>query len=286
MLTGIIRKSTRLTGTIAPGGRGGGPQSYMPIMIDEIIPDDVTISENIGEIMQAPPITLYSAATSPIEMVIYGADGGVGDYDSTTGKYLIPITVRRTNVFDYNNYNLVALYPDQNTGTATASTGTQSTLRSFVIPVTPGKTYCFSARRGVYKRFRLAGYAATPTAGMEGTAPATAKATGDGKYGYAIFTVPSNVTCVLLMMFSDLTEDEIADLVTSEALELLVIESDDVVTYYKSTKTITLEAPVDAAHAAVLPDSLQPDLVSGGNVLTVDTTVQPAAVYIQYNELR
>lgn len=258
----------------------------MPITIDEIIPEDVTISENIGEIMQAPPITLYSVATSPIEMVIYGADSGVGDYDEATGKYQIPITVRRKNIFDFQNYNLVALYPDANNGTATAATGPNRTARSLVIPVTPGKTYCFSARRGVYNRFRLAGYADVPTDGMEGTEPLTARSTGDGNYDYIIFTVPSNVNYVMSFMFKDFSDEEIAEMIESEALELLVTESNDVVTYYKAVKTITLYDPVDAAHAVVLPDSLKPDLVIGGNVLTVDTTVQPAAVYIRYNELR
>ncbi len=157
MPTGVIRRGGGLTGRISTGS-GGGPSSYIPLDVEEIEVVDTIIGSMIGEVQQAPPVTINSAGTDTIAMTIYGADGGVGDYDSTTGKYDIPIVVDRTNLFDCTDYDLEALYPEQTSGVVKASTGANANFRSLLLPITAGKTYSISYNRsqGSTDRYRLA----------------------------------------------------------------------------------------------------------------------------------
>lgn len=284
MLTGYITPRQKLTGRLTLG-TGGGPQSYMPIMIDEIIPEDVTISESIGELMQAPPITISSAGTEPIDMTIYGADGGVGDYDSTTGKYLLPINVRRTNIFNSGDYDLVAMHPEQNTGVATASTGTKARFRSLLLPVTAGKTYCISAKRAYVDRFRLAAYAsATPVSGEECLYYSNGSYNTD--YRWHVFTAPEGATSILLFLWAERDPTTIPALIADQTVELLMCESSEVVYYYSQTTTVTLDEPLLLGQYANLSGSDLPTLCVGSNTIAIDTTVQPDAVYIRYFEMR
>lgn len=90
MLTGYIKKTTTLTGTLT------APSGGSDITATEITPEiatAVTYTESIGTL----PLNFSSSGSSLEDFTIYGASGGVGDLDSSTGKYKIPITVTNTD---------------------------------------------------------------------------------------------------------------------------------------------------------------------------------------------
>lgn len=284
MPTGVIRRGGGLTGRISTGS-GGGPSSYIPLDVEEIEVVDTIIGSMIGEVQQAPPITINSAGTDTIAMTIYGADGGVGDYDSTTGKYLLPINVRRTNIFNSGDYDLVAMHPEQNTGVATASTGTKARFRSLLLPVTAGKTYCISAKRAYVDRFRLAAYAsATPVSGEECLYYSNGSYNTD--YRWHVFTAPEGATSILLFLWAERDPTTIPALIADQTVELLMCESSEVVYYYSQTTTVALDEPLLLGQYANLSGSDLPTLCVGSNTITIDTTVQPGEVYIRYFEMR
>ena len=286
MPTGVIRRGGSLTGRISTGS-GGGPSSYIPLDVEEIEVVDTIIGSMIGEVQQAPPITISSAGTDTIAMTIYGADGGVGDYNSNTGKYDIPIVVDRTNLFNYSNPNMVDYYPYNNTGECKKASGANAKYRSFLIPVTAGKTYCVSAVRGTGNTFRVATYSgATPAAGDACTYWSNGTRTDDNIYIYSVFTAPEGAQSLLVFLFSSKTEEEIAALVSSRTLQLQVCESFEHVTYYHDVTTVSVDEPLLAGQYAVLTGSNLPTLCVGSNTITIDTTVQPGEVYIRYFEMR
>lgn len=284
MPTGVIRRGGGLTGRISTGS-GGRPSSYIPLDVEEIEVVDTIIGSMIGEVQQEPPVTINSAGTDTIAMTIYGAEGGVGDYDSTTGKYLLPINVRRTNIFNSGDYDLVAMHPEQNTGVATASTGTKARFRSLLLPVTAGKTYCISAKRAYVDRFRLAAYAsATPVSGEECLYYSNGSYNTD--YRWHVFTAPEGATSILLFLWAERDPTTIPALIADQTVELLMCESSEVVYYYSQTTTVALDEPLLLGQYANLSGSDLPTLCVGSNTIAIDTTVQPGEVYIRYFEMR
>lgn len=284
MPTGVIRRGGGLTGRISTGS-GGGPSSYIPLDVEEIEVVDTIIGSMIGEVQQAPPITINAAGTDTIAMTIYGADGGVGDYDSTTGKYDIPIAVDRTNLFDYANPNVVAFYPYNNTGECKKASGANSKYRSFLIPVTAGKTYCVSVVRGTPNIFRIATYSSTTPAAGDACSY-WSSGTRTDSHLYNVFTAPEGAQSLLVFLISNKTDDEIAALVSSRTLQLQVCESAEHVTYYHDVTTVSVDEQLLAGQYAVLTGSDLPTLCVGSNTITIDTTVQPGEVYIRYFEMR
>lgn len=286
MPTGVIRRGGSLTGRISTGS-GGGPSSYIPLDVEEIEVVDTIIGSMIGEVQQAPPVTINSAGTDTIAMTVYGGDGGVGDYNSTTGKYDIPIVVDRTNLFDYSNPNMVDYYPYNGTGECKKASGANAKYRSFRIPVTAGKTYCVSAVRGTGNTFRVATYSGTtPAAGDACSYWSNGTRTDDNVYIYDVFTAPEGAQSLLVFLISNKTDDEIAALVSSRTLQLQVCESSAHVTYYHDVTTVNVDEPLLAGQYAVLTGSDLPTLCVGSNTITIDTTVQPGEVYIRYFEMR
>ena len=112
-----------------------------------------------------PPVEICPQGQYLEDCVIYGAVGGVGDYDSATGKYVIPVTVRGRNLFNSDGADILALYPDTN-GTVTASGTTAATKqRSFCMRVEPGTQYTVSVGYTGRVTARVAGYSSFPQAG-------------------------------------------------------------------------------------------------------------------------
>lgn len=91
MLTGQIRKINNLSGrfTVPRVISGGG------------IEEDDIVSAYYGyyaDLASTTIPTFDSTSDKLADWVIYGSSGGVGDLDSETGKYLIPITVKSKNI--------------------------------------------------------------------------------------------------------------------------------------------------------------------------------------------
>ena len=286
MLIGTITQRQSLTGRISTGS-GGGPSSYIPLDAEEIEVVDTIIGSMIGEVQQAPPITINSAGTDTIAMTIYGGDGGVGDYDQTTGKYLIHINVDQshTNLFDcrHYHYTLVDKYPEQTTGVVKASTGSNQRFRSLLLPVTAGKTYCISYNRDTTKtdRYRLAAYAsATPAAGEECLYYSTG--TRDGSYRYHVFTAPEGATSALLFLWGGFEPEDITALIESQAIELLQCESSEVDYYYHSETSVAVDIPIVSFQYVKLSAAELPTLRVGGNTISVNNYHNSDCIYIKY----
>lgn len=238
--------------------------------------------KNTVILKDTPPLSFKASSTKLKDYAIYGNDGGAGDFDSTTEKYLIPVTVRRQNLFDISNYELVAMYPEQQTGTATASTGSKSRFRSLLLPVVGGKTYSICVKRGNIDRFRLAAYTNYPPEDGD-ECILSPDGTIENNYAHVVFTAPEGATSVLLYLFSSLLPADIDALITSEAIELQFCESSSVVYFEKHTTTIVLDEPLGAGDCITMSDTGQQiDVIRGENTLTVDTTIQPAKVTIKY----
>jgi hypothetical protein len=284
MLTGYITPRQKLTGRLTLG-TGGGPSSYIPLDVEEIEVTDTIIGSLIDEVQQAPPITINSAGTDTIAMTVYGGDGGVGDYDHTTGKYLIHINVDQphTNLFDcrHSHYTLINKYPEQTTGVATVSTGTKARFRSLLLPVTAGKTYCISAKRAYVDRFRLAAYAsATPVSGEECLYYSNGSYNTD--YRWHVFTAPEGATSVLLFLWDGFDPDGIPDLIESQAIELLQCESTEVDYYYHSETSVAVDIPIVSWQYVKLSAAELPTLRVGSNKISVNNYNDSDCIYIKY----
>jgi hypothetical protein len=70
----------------------------------------------------------YNLTTYTIE----GNSGGVGNYDSITQKYIIPITIKNKNLLNLNNIDIVDFYPDNANGTLTNAI---ANCHSIVVPI-------------------------------------------------------------------------------------------------------------------------------------------------------
>ena len=61
--------------------------------------------DKIDTVRGASPLTVYNALPQPAKtVVLYGTEDGIGDYDSETGLYTIPVTVYGINRFDADKF--------------------------------------------------------------------------------------------------------------------------------------------------------------------------------------
>lgn len=281
MLIGELTRGTRLTGVLSSGGRSG-PDSYVPLSVEEITVDDVVISDMIGELLQAPPISFQSAGSALLDYVIYGADGGVGDL----------------NLFDKDNVQMTTAFPQPQTGVLTSNASYGNKPRSVIIRVDPNTTYTIQIGRLSNVFLRAATYSSYPEVGDTGTVLSTA-ATITASYALgATFTTPADAA-YLVWYFS---WDASADLLQEKLSTMMVGKWSGCRAYHAYGTygipvaisgdtsydiTISLNVPLSAGDSVSFEDTgvVIPANV-GSNTLSVGTTVQPELVYIKYNDLR
>ena len=115
----------------------------------------------------SPPLEIAPLSECLEECIIYGSSSGVGDYDSTTGKYIIPVVVNGRNLLDKDNVDILERYPDGD-GVVTASGTINATRqRSFCMPVEPDTAYTVSVHFTGKVTARVAGYSSYPQVGDE-----------------------------------------------------------------------------------------------------------------------
>ena len=217
---------------------------------------------------------------SSVSCVPAGADVPI-----ITDGYSIPVTVRGKNLFDKNNYEIVRLYPKGDGGAGGRATSA-SISWSIVMPCQPSTNYVFSMydpTGSAYRnRMNIGGYAVYP---VSGTAADTFDNTftRDGDYVYNAFTTNSNTNYLLIFLWSDAsyTEAVVRNIIATVPMQLEIgTERTD---YETHTVTFTVDHPLGTSdYISKVSTGINITTYSGQNTLSVDTTVQPSQVYINY----
>ena len=259
------------------------------------IPEPETISCTVPPmptltITGTPPFTFGSSGGNLIDYIIYGAEGGVGDYDSETQKYVIPIRVKGKNLFDKSNYDLQALVPIAQSMTIKASADAGSAnARSLIVAVSPNTTYTFSmfhlASQLGRDRMRIGGCESYPEAGATLTSIDDTM-TRKGNFVYNTFTTGENTNYALIFLWagSAYTEAVIQGIIENNKLQL---ETGDImsvyVPYFDETIIISTNVPIQPDDSLSMSQTgINIPTNVGRNKLTVGTTVQPSSMTIKY----
>ena len=293
-LTGTIRQINRLSGTIFRAKtetQGGGYETVE--IVPEVVETETGSPDELIVNRDTVPIAFYTSGNTLDDCVIYGASGGVGDLNSTTGKYDIPITVQGKNVIvntlASQTYNGITLTRNSDgsvtlNGTAEASMNFSMTRDThtlnpddyqpienavYVISGSPEgaavNKYMMSFRY-VSAIGSTSSFARIPQEGL------TIDNTG-GEYNYIApyISVWSGITC------NNVTFRPMLRLAgTSDTYEALTA---------KTTRTISIDAPLTAGQSISAEQAgiTLPTSSDNWNTLTVDTSVKPE-VMITYRE--
>ena len=209
----------------------------------------------------APPLTFKSDGAELKSYRIYGAAGGVGDYDENSGKYVIPVTIAGKNEFD--GTLISGYYTDS---TMTSIGGASGNYKSFKLLLSAG-TYTFSSNIPVLiiRYITADSYKSNPTSGRI-TQTHTFTVSDDGYVSLA-FRNAENTP------WDDSTTIQIEEAQTATEYE----------PYHEPiVSTISLDTPLSEGESVSMADTgVQFGTIDGTNILTVGTTVQPSAVEIR-----
>lgn len=226
------------------------------------------------------PVKINTTGTKLSDYVIYGSSLGVGDYDSVSGKYKIPVTVSGKNLFDKTNPNLTHLYPYMTTGIVKTS----STRWSVLLEVEPQTKYVMSKiHQASGTSTRVAGYSSTPVYNMEPDfLDETAETPSGSERDVQIFTTGANTHYILCFLRSNDDQDKLAEVVNS-----LMIEKGSSASgyspYRKNTFNITVNAPLMSGESVSLSQSnVDIETGLGYNLITVDTSNAPEKIMLHY----
>ena len=209
----------------------------------------------------APPLTFIADGAALKSYRIYGAAGGVGDYDENSGKYVIPVTIAGKNEFD--GTLISGYYTDS---TMTSIGGASGNYKSFKLLLSAG-TYTFSSNIPVLiiRYITADSYKSNPTSGRI-TQTHTFTVSDDGYVSLA-FRNAENTP------WDDSTTIQIEEAQTATEYE----------PYHEPiVSTISLDTPLSEGESVSMADTgVQFGTIDGTNILTVGTTVQPSAVEIR-----
>lgn len=250
---------------------------------------DLSNDEEYTDITHQSPIVFNADGTNLSDYTIYGNTGGVGDFNSTTNKYDIPITIHGKNLFDKANVNLVHLYPkteDNANGTATAD----SVAYSLIVPVEANTTYCFSvlnpSANQVINKITIAGYATLPQDGTTATF-VDEYFNRSGNYEYNNFYTPNNTSYLLIFLWNDAsyTQSVVNDIIDTANLQLEKgAEMTSYSAYAATNTTLSLNAPIQGGQKVSKSDTnINITTVNGLNEIVVNTNVQPKQVRVKGN---
>lgn len=212
-----------------------------------------------------PPLIFKSDGSALKNYRIDGAAGGVGDLDSETGKYLIPVTISGKNIFNKtltDGYHLAS-----GTGLPAANERRCATLEPVQISGS-SLTVSFTAGadiRMMYSLF-LNGEIKARRTGIE--SPFTIDIYNRDSIYIAFYNVTASVT---------VTAADISDIQMEYAAEATAYEP-----HTEITAALNLDAPLGAGESVSFADTGVPiRTINGTNILTVGTTVQPSGVEIK-----
>ena len=209
----------------------------------------------------APPLTFIADGAALKSYRIYGAAGGVGDYDENSGKYVIPVTIAGKNEFD--GTLISGYYTDS---TMTSIGGASGNYKSFKLLLSAG-IYTFSSSIPVLiiRYITADSYKSNPTSSRI-TQTHTFTVSDDGYVSLA-FRNAENTP------WDDSTTIQIEEAQTATEYE----------PYHEPiVSTISLDTPLSEGESVSMADTgVQFGTIDGTNILTVGTAVQPSAVEIR-----
>ena len=226
----------------------------------------------------APPLTYKAIEGTLKNYRIYGAAGGVGDYDENSGKYVIPVTVSGKNLLNHIVTNrvidqtlTVVINNDRSITVNGASSSTQSIniIQDF-IPQS-GYTYILSGcpSGGSYSSY---------TMDMLNNSGIIRADSGNGTSFNADdrigtlrirIRIAANFTCNNLTFYPMIRLANAGNSAYEPYTE-------------SATINIFLDEPVYEGESVSMADtSIQIGTIDGTNILSIGTTVQPSEVYIK-----
>ena len=228
-----------------------------PITREEMFWADYALIELNG----IPPLTFKSDGAELKSYRIYGAAGGVGDYDENSGKYVIPVTIAGKNEFD--GTLISGYYTDS---TMTSIGGASGNYKSFKLLLSAG-TYTFSCSIPVLiiRYITADSYKSNPTSGRI-TQTHTFTVSDDGYVSLA-FRNAENTP------WDDSTTIQIEEAQTATEYE----------PYHEPiVSTISLDTPLSEGESVSMAETgVQFGTIDGTNILMVGTAVQPSGVEIK-----
>ena len=243
---------------------------------------------NTSIISKQYPIIFNSSGNVLSDYIIYGNTNGVGDYNSTSQKYIIPVTIHSKNLFNANNAILTTSYPDNINGQFTDQL---DYCHSLILPFSQG-VYTFSLNCPANEELRnrnknrIACYSSYPQVG-DNCLTWTENYIRDEDRFSIPFCAPAGTAYISIFLWASntYTNAYIADVIANSEL---MIEPGNEFTSYIAYNTNTINLSLDSALTANQNISkkdinTQISTYKGTNLLTIGTTVQPSNVLIKGN---
>ena len=207
-----------------------------------------------------PPLIFKSDGSALKNYRFYGAAGGIGDLDSESGKYVIPVTIAGKNKFDGTLFN--GYYTDS---TMTSIGGVSGNYKSCKVYLSAG-TYTFSCSVPVLIiRYITSDIYRSNPIGSKYTQEYTFTLANDSYVSLA-FRNESNTAW---------------DDSTTIQVELSQSATEYEPFHEPSTINIFLDEPVYEGESVSMADTgIQIGTIDGTNILTVGTEVQPSKVEV------
>ena len=207
-----------------------------------------------------PPLIFKSDGSALKNYRFYGAAGGIGDLDSESGKYVIPVTIAGKNKFDGTLFN--GYYTDS---TMTSIGGVSGNYKSCKVYLSAG-TYTFSCSVPVLIiRYITSDIYRSNHIGSKYTQEYTFTLANDSYVSLA-FRNESNTAW---------------DDSTTIQVELSQSATEYEPFHEPSTINIFLDEPVYEGESVSMADTgIQIGTIDGTNILTVGTEVQPSKVEV------
>lgn len=265
----------------------GTSEGFFELLSGQFCPrQTVSVVSRFGEV----PASFKTGGTQLTDYVIFGKEGGVGDYDETTGRYCIPITVRSKNLLE-NNFQsetyhglTVTVNADKSVtvnGTATATTTLalhdgSHTPTTTAQEIENGTYYLSGVPEGAETGTYTMSYRYTPASGgssQVGRIPVEGmtldNTSGDYRYLSVYIAVWNGVT---------------VDNVTFYPMLRNIDSTAGYEPAFHSRTELLCDAPLTAGEVLSFDDTQQAIAASplAVNTLTVHTQVPPEAVYLAY----
>lgn len=248
---------------------------------------NLSVGDGDTEIINQIPFVFNADGANLSDYTIYGNTGGVGDFNSTTNKYDIPITIHGKNLFDKANVNLVHLYP-KTEGNANGTATADSVAYSLIVPVEANTTYCFSvlnpSANPVINKMTIAGYATLPQDGTTATF-VDEYFNRSGNYEYNNFYTPNTTSYLLIFLWNDAsyTQSVVSDIIDTANLQLEKgAEMTSYSAYTVTNTTLSLNAPIQGGQKVSQSDTnVNITTVNGLNEIVVNTNIQPKQVRVK-----
>ena len=270
----------------------GETEGLFDLVTGQLVPRQTAVSvSRFGE----APMTFSTTGTQLMDYILFGTANGVGDYDAAVGKYRGPLTVASKNLLD-NNYQsetygglTITVNPDKSitvNGTAT---------RSGAIVLFDSGFYTGGLPASVYQEIANGSYilSGSPEGSAVGSyilsyryTPAIGEVTSQADRVSVDGVTLNNTTGTYkyLAVYIAVWQGATLDNVTFRPMLRRTDTTDEYEPYFYSRTELLRDAPLGAGEQLSFADTQQAVATTAlcANTLTVDTQVQPAAVYIAY----